>query len=221
MAFRNLEAGFALGAILLTTPLVSGCATTSTPVNDVSLKENQSQIIYTHNFKDNKGKTTSKISADFNGEIYKLVIEGVDHTLKGTRVVILFDEDIDIAHSKTKRLFKSNEKWYELKKGELTKAQKIGRNIVERPPIPFGIGTGIGLFKTLVKRDYHPIDINGLQNEYDPVELSFTEKSIQGAAIYIPLSKLMPRKQYRAIIMAEFNDGLERIINEPFYLKIN
>jgi len=160
-----------------------------------------------------------------DGGTYVLELKG---PLSYVSASLLFPEDTYVLFSEVKQLYKKNNAWYN--KGQAG-GSKFARNFAEQLSpgtlpeyLPFGVGGGYHFMKKMMESENVPkgvIKADYLANRYHSVDVALIEKhGIDGLLVSIPVRQLRTHTKYDTRVMADFNDGLPRTLDEVVDLEL-
>jgi hypothetical protein len=148
--------------------------------------------------------------------------------LRNISASILFPEDVTIIHSQVIYCYEANSGWYKKREKEPSQFVKVLKEEVAPASLPghllpFGFDSGYRFTRKVLKRTIEkPILDDCLENEFDSVAIVFQERrKVQKFLIRVPLEELEPSKEYLMKVIAQYDDGETRIIDDSFYLKLD
>jgi hypothetical protein len=139
---------------------------------------------------------------------------------------VLLPEDVEIAHSKVEFRYLAGETWYEKYRESPPKLEKVLSEELSPTSlpkyIPFGIGSGYSFMSKLLENTTEKPNLTDyLQNNFDAVDIAFLEKKgVDAFSARIPVSALNPMKQYEVWLIAQYDDGETRFLQDQFFFRL-
>jgi hypothetical protein len=191
--------------------------------------ERTGNLLYHREFSEH-GSVTSTVTVRFtrNSEDGGIHVWELRGPLSYVSASLLFPEDTYVLFSHVKQLYRKDNAWYDK---ETEAGSKFSRVLAQQLSpatlpeyIPFGIGGGYKFMRKMAESENTREGVNKtdyLADRYHSVDVAFIEKrGIDGFLVSVPVRRLKDHMKYDTRVMAVFNDGVPRTVDEVVNVEI-